>query len=150
MIKIYKLSRRDIHEFNYSCSHLSNPYIGYTIQEYVKMFSNSPFVKVIPVIISLYKELGALNNDGPKCFIYWDQRSADTKSRAWNKFDLAVNTWVCDNRSKSGIMFKQPIYYRSKNYLDTYVDYQYDTDSPIGQYIEKNLLVNQPRTHALF
>jgi len=57
---------------------------------------------------------------------------------------------------KSGIMFEKPIYLRASNYLDTTFDFEYDSETSIGKYIDKlkenKGVVDEPevKSRALF
>lgn len=153
MTKTFKLLRRYVNDFNYSCCRISNSK-GHTLQELMERFSGQSFQRYIPIIITLYLRLNAATCNNKRLFIFWDKRSSFPQQRAWNGFQDG-DKWVADMNTKTGIMFEEPIYLRAKNYLDTYIDFTYEEDSAVGKYIktlEENgtLRQDQPTAKTLF
>lgn len=156
MRKVYKLSRRSIDSFNHAMIRYSKNSTGFTMKELLTMFNGKDFRKDIPMIVALYIQLKAARLTGDKIFIYWNKDSSHVRNRAWNGFVLKENTWVCELSDLSGVMFEKPIYLRAKNYLDTFVDFEYDSEASLGKYIdklkEKKGIVDEPevKSRALF
>lgn len=156
MRKLYKLSRRSIDSFNRGCQAITKNKTGMTLQEIMTVFSGRACQDDVPIILKLYCELGAANVINERFFIYFDKRSLLPQNRAWNGFEIGKNNWVCDMNEKSGIMFEKPIYLRASNYLDTTFDFEYDSETSLGKYIdklkEKKGVVDEPevKSRALF